>query len=114
MSAASIDAPLTEKADLLFLGCSYYAFDMDEKGKLFLKENKEKIGKVICFGTAAMMKSMKKPMRKVLDALGIVLLEDEFHCRGSFGPANKVRPNDADMKEAQAFALRVIEKENMK
>ena len=74
--------------------------------------NKDKIGAVACFGTSAMMKSMKKPMKKVLDELGIPLLEDEFHCRGSFGPANKGRPNEGDLKAAQIFALNLIEKEN--
>lgn len=107
--AVSIDAPLTEKADVLLLGCSYYAFDMDEKVKTFLKENKDKIGKIACFGTSAMMKSMKKPMKKVLDELGILLLEEKFHCRGSFGPMYKGKPDEADLKAAQEFAVRLLE-----
>lgn len=104
-----IDAPLTEKADVLLLGCSYYAFDMDEKVKTFLKENKDKIGKIACFGTSAMMKSMKKPMKKVLDEFGILLLEEEFHCHGSFGPMHKGKPDEADLKAAQEFAVRLLE-----
>lgn len=110
--AASIAVPLEEKADILLLGSSYYAFDMDPEVKKFLKDNKDNIGKVVCFGTSAMMKSMAKPMKKVTDALGIEMADSEFHCRGSFGPANKGRPNEVDLKAAQAFALKLIEKEN--
>ncbi len=105
----SIDSPLAEKADVLLLGCSYYAFDMDEKVKNFLKENKDQIGSIACFGTSAMMKSMKKPMKKVLDELGIPLLEEEFHCRGSFGPLHKRKPDEEDLKAAQEFAVRLTE-----
>ena len=107
--ADSIETPLAENVDILFLGCSYYAFDMDEKVKIFLKENKDKIGKIACFGTSAMMKSMKKPMKKVVDELGIALLEEEFHCHGSFGPMHKGKPDEHDLKAAQEFAVRLIE-----
>ena len=110
LPAETIDTPLEERAELLFLGCSYYAFDMDEKVKKFLKDNKDKIGAVACFGTSAMMKSMKKPMKKVLDELGIPLLEDEFHCRGSFGPAHKGKPDERDLAAAQTFAAELLKK----
>lgn len=110
LSAETLEKPLEEKVDILFLGCSYYAFDMDENVKKFLKENKDKIGKIACFGTSAMMKSMKKPMKKVTDELGIAHLEDEFHCHGSFGPMHKGKPDEADLKAAQAFAAAVIVK----
>ncbi len=110
LSAETIKKPLEENVDILFLGCSYYAFDMDESVKKFLKDNKDKIGKIACFGTSAMMKSMKKPMQKVLGELGIALLEDEFHCHGSFGPMHKGKPDEADMKAAQEFAAKLLEK----
>lgn len=112
--ADSIASPLEEKVDILLLGCSYYAFDMDPEVKKFLKDNKEKIGKVACFGTSAMMKSMARPMKKVADALGLKMADSEFHCRGSFGRAHKGRPNEADLKAAQNFALNLMEKENAK
>lgn len=102
--AESIDKALEEKVDFLFLGCSYYAFDMDENVKVFLKENMDKIGKIVLFGTSAMMKSMKKPMKKVVDELGIEIAEEEFHCAGSFGPMHKGKPDEEDLKAAQAFA----------
>ena len=106
--AKDITAPLTEKVNILFLGCSYYAFDVDEAVKQFIVENKDYIGKIVCFGTSAMMKSMKKPMTKITDANGIALAEEEFHCRGEFKFANKGRPNTTDLEAAKEFAKRII------
>lgn len=107
LPAETIDAPLAEKADILLLGCSYYAFDMDKAVKSFLQSNREKIGAIACFGTSAMMKSMKKPLKKATEELGIVLLEDEFHCRGAFGPFHKGKPDEEDLKAVQSFAAKV-------
>lgn len=109
-SAQSIETPLAEQVDILFLGCSYYAFDMDEAVKNFISENKEKIGKIVCFGTSAMMKSMHKPMSKVAEQYGVLLSQDEFHCRGAFGPFHKERPNEDDLKKAADFARNLIQK----
>ncbi len=76
--AKEVTVPLTEKVDILFLGCSYYAFDVDEAVKSFIVENKENIGKIVCFGTSAMMKSMKKPVSKVADTVGVILQQDKM------------------------------------
>lgn len=108
VEAKDITAPLNEKADILFLGCSYYAFDVDEAIKSFITENKDYIGKIVCFGTSAMMQSMKKPVSKVADTVGIVVADNEFHCRGSFGPMHKGRPNAKDIEEVSAFAKNII------
>lgn len=110
VESKDITEALTEKVDILFLGCSYYAFDVDEAVKQFIVVNKEHIGKIVCFGTSAMMKSMKKPVAKVADAVGVVVSEEEFHCRGSFGPMHKGRPNAKDLEEISAFAKNIITK----
>ena len=106
--AKDITAPLTEKVDILFLGCSYYAFDVDDAVKQFIMENKENIGKIVCFGTSAMMKSMKKPVSKVADTVDVIVADEEFHCRGTFGPMHKGRPNVKDLEEISAFAKKII------
>lgn len=108
VGAETISLPLSEKVDILFLGCSYYAFDMDKEVKSFIAENKDKIGKIVCFGTSAMMKSMKKPMKKVADMYGIKLFDEEFHCKGEFKFANKGRPNAEDLNQAALFAEKVV------
>lgn len=104
-----VTVPLSEKADILFLGCSYYAFDVDEAVKSFIFDNKQNIGKIVCFGTSAMMKSTHKPMKKVCDAVGVQLSDQEFHCRGSFGPMHKGHPDEQDLTNAAAFAKMVID-----
>ena len=102
--AEDVFVPLTEKADILFLGCSYYAFDVDDSVKRFIVENKENIGKIVCFGTSAMMKSMKKPVSKVADSVGVAVADEEFHCRGQFGMLHRDRPNEEDLRDAEVFA----------
>lgn len=106
--AESVAVSLQEKADILFLGCSYYAFDVDEAVKNFITQNKDSIGKIVCFGTSAMMKSTHKPMKKVCDAAGVLLSDEEFHCRGSFGPMHKGHPDEKDLANAAAFAKKIV------
>ncbi|MBQ8781114.1 MAG: flavodoxin [Oscillospiraceae bacterium] len=107
--AKDVSAPLTEKADILFLGCSYYAFDVDEAVKSFVEKNKDMIGKIVCIGTSAMMRSMKKPIAKIAIPLGIVIADEEFHCRGEFKIAHKGRPNADDLSRAAEFARKITE-----
>jgi len=104
VEAKSVSEPLEEKADILFLGSSYYAFDVDDAIKEFILANKDKIGKIVCFGTSAMMGSTRKSVKKVADGVGVAVAEEEFHCYGSFGPMHKGRPNESDIAKAIAFA----------
>ncbi|MCM1245536.1 MAG: flavodoxin [Roseburia sp.] len=108
VKAENISVPLAEKTDLLFLGCSYYAFDMAQDVKDFIAANKDNIGKIVCFGTSAMMKSMKKPMRKLTETCGIKLSDEEFHCRGEFKFVNKGKPDADDLENAALFAEGIV------
>ena len=109
MEAFDVSVPLSEKTDILFLGCSYYAFDVDPIVKDFIVNNKDNIGKIVCFGTSAMMKSMKKPVTKVAKTVGIAVSDEEFHCRGRFGKIHKNRPDADDLKDAAEFARKVVQ-----
>lgn len=102
--AEPVAETLHEKTDIVFLGCSYYAFDVDEAVKSFIFDNQENIGKIVCFGTSAMMKSIRKPIKRLTDAAGVALAEEEFHCRGSFGPLHKGHPDNQDLTNAAVFA----------
>ena len=108
VESCDITVPLTEKVDVLFLGSSYYAFDADDAVKSFIADNKDNIGKIVCFGTSAMMKSMKKPITKVAGKLGVAVADEEFHCRGQFGKIHKGRPNEKDIEEAKKFATHIL------
>ena len=109
IEAFDVSVPLSEKTDILFLGCSYYAFDVDPIVKDYIVNNKDNIGKIVCFGTSAMMKSMKKPVTKVAKTVGITVSDEEFHCRGRFGKIHKNRPDADDLKDAAEFAKKVVQ-----
>ncbi|MCQ2405967.1 MAG: flavodoxin [Oscillospiraceae bacterium] len=106
--AMEVSSPLTEKADILFLACSYYAFDIDPEVKRFILENKSNIGKIVCVGTSAMMKSIKRPVRRVASKAGITVADEEFHCRGQFKKAHPGRPNENDLSMAADFVKSLI------
>ena len=108
VEAKDVSVPLGEKADVLFLGCSYYAFDVDPTVKDFIVSNKDNISEIVCFGTSAMMKSMKKPVRKVADTVGVTVADEEFHCRGEFAKIHKGRPNEEDLANAAKFARGIL------
>lgn len=107
--AKDVSVPLSEKADILLLGCSYYAFDVDDAVKEFISANRKNIGKIVCFGTSAMMKSMKKPISRLAEPLGIPLAEEEFHCRGQFLKLHKGRPDSKDLENISAFAKKLLQ-----
>ena len=111
VEALPIDTPISEKVDVLLLGNSYYAFTIaPEVGAFVSCLNKDKVGKIVNFGTAAMMKSTYKKVRSVANTVGIPVLDKEFHCKGEFKGMNKGRPNEDDLKAAREFA-RNIKKE---
>lgn len=106
--AYPISKPIDEKVDVLFLGNSYYAFTIDPEVRDFVsKLSKDKVGKIVNFGTAAMMKSTYKKVRSVADTVGIPVLDKEFHCKGEFKGMNKGRPDKDDLKAAREFAASI-------
>ena len=105
VQALPISAPITEKVDVLFLGNSYYAFTIAPEVREFVAGlEKDKVGKIINFGTAAMMNSTYKKVRSVAATRGIPVLDKEFHCKGEFKGMNKGRTNEDDLKAARVFA----------
>ncbi len=74
VEALPISEPVTEPVDALFLGNSYYAFNIDPE------------------------------VKAVADKVGIPMDEREFHCKGEFKAFHKGRPNDEDLKAAAEFA----------
>ena len=108
--ALPISEPVNEPVDLLFLGNSYYAFTIDPEVRDFVRSlDKSKVGKLVNFGSAAMLSSTWKKVRAEADKAGIPLLEKEFHCRGEFKGLHKGRPNADDLAAAAAFAKSLIE-----
>ncbi len=110
VEARTTAEPLEEDVDLLFLGSSVYAYGVDDEVKRFIKETKVKVGKVVNFSTAALVRSTYRQVAKLLQEKGIPFAEEEYYCRGSFGPMHKGRPNEKDLKEAAEFARKIAAK----
>ena len=108
--ALPLSAAIEEPVDILFLGNSYYAFSIDPEVRDFLRSlDKSKVGKIVNFGSAAMLNSTWKKVKAEADKAGIPMDEREFHCRGEFKGLHKGRPNEDDLKEAAAFPKAVVE-----
>lgn len=110
VEALPLSEPVQEKVDLLFLGNSYYAFSIDPEVRDFVSSlDKEKVGKIVNFGSAAMLNSTYKKVKATAAKVGIPMLEKEFHCKGEFKGLHKGRPNEEDLKAAAEFAKNIME-----
>ncbi len=109
VEALPLSAPLEEAVDVLFLGNSYYAFSIDPEVRDFVRSlDRDKVGRIVNFGSAAMLNSTYKKVKAEADKAGIPMDEREFHCRGEFKGLHKGRPNEEDLKAAAAFAEKII------
>ena len=105
VQALPITEPVEEAVDVLFLGNSYYAFSIAPQVKAFIQKlDKEKVGMIANFGSAAMMGSTFKKVAAEAKRMGIPMVNKEFHCRGEFKGLHKGRPNEQDLANAAAFA----------
>ncbi|MBQ7688210.1 MAG: flavodoxin [Clostridia bacterium] len=110
VEALPISEPVEEPVDILFLGNSYYAFSIDPEVRSFVQSlDKEKVGKIVNFGSAAMLNSTYKKVKAEADKVGIPMEEREFHCRGEFKGVHRGRPNAEDLKAAAGFAKSFLE-----
>ena len=81
-AALGVEAlPISEPVDILFLGNSYYAFNLN---------------------------STRKKVKAEADRAGIPKVEREFHCRRECKGIHKGRPNAEDLAAAAAFARALI------
>ena len=110
VEALPISVPVTEPVDSLFLGNSYYAFSIDPEVRNFIRGlDKNKVGKIVNFGSAALLNSTYKKVKAEADKVGIPMDEREFHCKGEFKGIHKGRPDESDMKAAAEFARKIIQ-----
>ncbi len=109
VEALPISEPVNEAVDILFLGNSYYAFNIDPEVKAFVASlDKNKVGKIVNFGSAAMLNSTYKKVKAEADKVGVKMDANEFHCKGEFKGIHKGRPNDEDVAAAAAFARKYL------
>lgn len=107
--ALPISTPITEHVDILFLGNSYYAFSIDPEVRNFIASlDKTMVGKIVNFGSAAMLNSTYKKVKAETDKAGIPLDEREFHCKGEFKGIHRGKPDEDDCRAAAQFAKDLI------
>ena len=109
VEALPITSPIDDPVDILFLGNSYYAFSIDPEVREFIRKlDKNKVGRIVNFGSAAMLNSTYKKVKAEADKAGIPMDEREFHCKGEFKGVHKGRPNAEDLAAAADFAKIII------
>ena len=109
VEAQPISVPITEPVDILFLGNSYYAFSIDPEVRSFVQSlDKALVGKIVNFGSAAMLNSTYKKVKAEADKVGIPMDQREFHCKGEFKGVHKGKPDAADLKAAAEFARQIV------
>lgn len=108
VEAKTVDEPLNEDVDILFLGSAIYAAGIDKQIKDFIANINVNVGEVVNFSSAALIESTYGQVKKEVENKGIKMSEDEFHCRGAFKLIHRGRPNEKDLKDAQEFAKRII------
>ncbi|WP_305767799.1 flavodoxin domain-containing protein [Candidatus Epulonipiscium viviparus] len=108
--ASTIDDPLTEQVDILFLGASLYKMGIDKKVLAFVDSlDATKIGNVVLFSTSALSDSGYGKLKKRLEDKGISVRSEHFHCKGAFMLLNKHRPNTDDVIAAKKFASDIVQ-----
>lgn len=107
--AEDLTVPLCGPVEILFLGTAVYAGGLDRRVKTFLEDNRENIGSIAAFSTAALLPGTFRQLRKLCRQLEIPLLEPDYHCMGKFGPMHNGRPNRRDCERAAQWAQTVLQ-----
>ncbi len=108
-SAVTVDTPLTQTVDVLFLGASVYKLGIDKSVLQYIDRlNPAMIGEVVIFSTSAMADSGYSKLVDKLQKRGIAVSNKHFYCKGSFLFMNKNRPNADDVAQAQQFARNIL------
>jgi len=75
----------------------------------FVKSLKpDQVGRVVCFGSSAIIKSPVPQMRKMLEAQGLKVDDRQFTCRGAMGPLHAGHPDGQDLAALKEFVTHVL------
>ena len=108
VEALTVDNPLTEDVNILFLGSAVYAAGVDAKVKEFIENIDVNVGEIVNFSSAALIESTYKQVKKIAENNNLTMAEEEFHCRGAFKLVHRGRPNDNDLRNLQEFAKNIV------
>jgi flavodoxin len=101
VSVDAADAPLTEKADVLFIGGALYAYGIDNTLKKYLDTlSSDKVGKAVVFSTSWLSKHALDLIKNALSEKGIPVEESTLYL--------KSKAVDEGKNEAVEFAGKFI------
>jgi flavodoxin len=104
-TAETIDVPVLEPVDVLFLGGALYAGGIDARLQDYIRKLTPALVKsVAVFGTSAGGKPIQPLVEGLLRGTGISISGDGFSCKGKFLFVNIGRPNEEDCRNAAAYA----------
>ena len=106
--ALTVDTPLEDRVDVLFLGASVYAGKPSPEVTRFINANAKRIGTIVVFGSACTSKSTYTAIKAAAADCGVSTQEMFFQCKGEFMFLNKGRPNAKDCADVAEFAANQI------
>jgi flavodoxin len=107
-AAESVDVPLSEPVDLLFLGGAVYAGKLDSHLKSFAAAlTADKTKSLAVFNSAAGGRSIRADVAALISDDKIVVHEEAFSCKGRFLLANRGKPDEQDCADAAEFAKKI-------
>ena len=101
VSVDQSDAPLSEKADVLFIGGSLYAYGLDKHLKTYLASlDPAKVGKAVIFSTSWISRHSIDLIRNALASKGIAVAPETFYVKN--------KANKEQLQKAREFALKEV------
>ena len=105
----SVETPLTEEVDILFIGAGLFLAKVNGRVKEFARTlDPKKVKKVVCFGSCALSDSPVPQIRKIFEELGFNVAEESFTCRGSMGPWHGGHPDAKDLADLKVFTEKMV------
>lgn len=104
VKAETVATPISEPVDVLYLGSGVMLGKISSDMVRFIRTlTPDKVRRVICFGSCAIIKSPVPQMRSLIEAQGITVDERSFTCKGSMGPLHGGHPNAQDLEALREF-----------
>lgn len=99
-----ITVPITDPVDILYLGCGVMVGKINWRMRNFIKTfSPEKVKKVICFGSSAIVRSPVPMLKELLEKQGIKVDKRSFTCLGSMGRVHSGHPDKKDIENFRYF-----------
>ncbi|MCH4888086.1 flavodoxin [Acidaminobacter sp. JC074] len=110
VQALTVDEPLKEDIDVLFLASSVYGSGVSNDVKKFIGNIDVKVGEIVNISSAAIIESTYAQVKKIAEKNGLKMSEQEYHCRGKFTLMHKGRPNADDLQNLSKFTKSYLNK----